>query len=157
MDKNQIGLTGEYYVLAQLTHRGYIGTLTLGQTKGVDIVVTNAKLNTFYKVEVKTTGIAPKKEKLFGDCLFYKWQMSKKHETQNDPNLIYCFVYLAGLDQLPKFFIVPSRKVAEYMKKQHKKWLNAPHKKPVKDTEKRMFRIEESDPSRYEDNWELFS
>ena len=41
LNKNQVGLAGEYYVLAQLSARGLIGTLTLGNTKGVDILVTN--------------------------------------------------------------------------------------------------------------------
>ena len=41
LEKTQIGLAGEYYVLAQLSARGFIATLTLGNTKGVDILVTN--------------------------------------------------------------------------------------------------------------------
>ena len=45
LDKTQIGLTGEYYVLAQLSARGFIATLTLGNTKGVDILVTNQDIN----------------------------------------------------------------------------------------------------------------
>ena len=42
MDNSQTGLAGEFYTLAQLTQRGYIATLTLGNTKGVDILVTGA-------------------------------------------------------------------------------------------------------------------
>jgi hypothetical protein len=39
MEYAQIGLAGEYYVLAQLAQRGLVGALTLGHTKGVDILV----------------------------------------------------------------------------------------------------------------------
>ena len=53
LDKSQIGLAGEYYVLAQLTARGFIATLTLGNTKGIDILVTNQEINKLFKVEVK--------------------------------------------------------------------------------------------------------
>lgn len=59
IDHTQIGLAGEYYVLAQLTQRGLIATLTLSTTKGVDILVTNQELDRLYKVEVKTTQRSP--------------------------------------------------------------------------------------------------
>jgi len=55
MNINQKGLAGEFYTLAQLTARGYNASLTLGNTKGVDILVMNEKNNIRYKVEVKTT------------------------------------------------------------------------------------------------------
>jgi hypothetical protein len=41
MNISQKGLAGEYYVLAQLTARGINASLTLGNTKGVDILVYN--------------------------------------------------------------------------------------------------------------------
>jgi hypothetical protein len=43
VDKALVGLAGEYHVLAQLAERGYVGALTLGHTKGVDILVTNPR------------------------------------------------------------------------------------------------------------------
>ena len=50
--------------------------------------------------------------------------MSKKHEKIKDEKLIYCFVYIEeDKDILPKFFIVPSKEVARYVKWQHNKWL----------------------------------
>ena len=55
----QIGLAGEYYVLAQLTQRGLIVTLTLSTTKGVDILVLNPGREKLFKVEVKTTHRSP--------------------------------------------------------------------------------------------------
>ena len=47
-------MAGEFYVLAQLTARGFNASLTLGNTKGVDILVMNENNNIGYKVEVKT-------------------------------------------------------------------------------------------------------
>ena len=38
-----------------MSARGFIATLTLGNTKGVDILVTNQEINRLFKVEVKTT------------------------------------------------------------------------------------------------------
>ena len=43
MDSTQIGLAGEFYVLAQLVQRGLMASLTLANAKGVDILVANAK------------------------------------------------------------------------------------------------------------------
>ena len=63
MDISQKGLAGEFYALAQLTARGFNASLTLGNTKGVDILVINKK-NKGYKVEVKTTTIKPTKSKI---------------------------------------------------------------------------------------------
>jgi hypothetical protein len=55
MDNTQIGLAGEFYVLAQLVQRGLVASLTLANTKGVDILVSNARLNQLFKIEVKTS------------------------------------------------------------------------------------------------------
>ena len=67
MDKNQIGLAGEFYVLAQLAQRGFVGTLTLGHTKGIDILVSNSRFRKLFRVEVKTTRRKPHHEHLTND------------------------------------------------------------------------------------------
>jgi len=155
LDKTQIGLTGEYYVLAQLSAIGLIATLTLGNTKGIDILVTNQDINKLFKVEVKTTTKPPKNEKLFSEKPTYQWTMGKKHETIKDRNLIYCFVYIKEIDKLPFFFLVPSIKVAKYVKWQHEYWLSTRTKK-VKETTMRRFRIEIDDPDNYQNKWDIF-
>ena len=155
MDKNLIGLAGEFYTLAQLTHRGLVASLTLGHTKGVDILVTNQDLNTLFKVEVKTTNKKPRNARLFGREKFYTWPMGKKHETYYEDKLIYCFVYLRNNNQIPKFFIIPSKVVADYVRWEHEYWLST-REKPGKPTTIRNFRIEVSDPNAYEGNWSLF-
>jgi hypothetical protein len=155
IDHTQIGLAGEYYVLAQLTQRGLIATLTLSTTKGVDILVTNQELERLYKVEVKTTHRPPHHERLFGDKKFYSWPMGEKHETITDKNLFYCFVFLQDPGILPKFFIMPAKKVARYVKWQHQYWLKTRESK-VNETAMRMFRIAIEDPDGYENNWDVF-
>lgn len=154
MDKTQTGLAGEYYALAQLTQRGLVATLTLGNTKGIDILVTNQDLNKLYKVEVKTSSTKPGKAKLFGDGVFLSWTMSKKHEHADDSNLIYCFIKLREVTELPQFFIVPSKDVAEYVRWQHQYWLSTNESRM--DSNMRQFRIPVEDPKRYEGNWALF-
>ena len=58
---------------------------------------------------------------------------------------------LFGSTELPRFFIVPSRYVATYVREQHAYWLRT-RQKPV-DTAMRMFRIPASDPRGFEKNW----
>ena len=155
LDKTQIGLAGEYYVLAQLTARGFIATLTLGNTKGVDILVTNQEINKLFKVEVKTTIGKPRIERLFSEKKQYIWAMSKKHESIIDEKLIYCFVHMVDSNTLPKFFLIPSKEVADCVKWQHQYWLDT-RKHNVKETSMRNFRIEIDDPNGYENNWDVF-
>ncbi|MBS0160823.1 MAG: hypothetical protein JSS26_19755 [Nitrospira sp.] len=151
----QTGLAGEFYVLAQLAHRGYIGTLTLGNTKNVDIVVFNPATKRYWRLEVKTTREAAKNEKLFSNEKLFIWQLTQKHEAISEPDLVYCFVALSSPDVQPKFFLVPSATVAKYAAWEHKHWLKAPHKRAVKDTEQRKFRIEMSDPKGFASNWAI--
>lgn len=157
MDTSQIGLAGEFYVLAQLAHRGYVGTMTLGNAKRVDVVVFNERTGKYWRLEVKTTKESPKSEKIFGVEKFYIWQLSQKHETVSESDLIYCFVALSTFDELPRFFLVPSRTVAKYATWQHRTWLDAVHRRPVKDNTMRKFRVELSDPNKYQENWSILN
>ena len=152
MDSTQVGLAGEFYVLAQLVQHNLVATFTLANTKGVDILVANPELNRLFKIEVKTTNRGPRYESLFARDPCYCWPMSAKHERLSDTNLFYCFVVLRECTQLPKFFIVPSRYVAMYVREQHAYWLRTRHK-PVADTNMRQFRIPVSDPLGFESNW----
>lgn len=155
MEKNIIGLAGEYHVLAQLAQRNLVATMTLSNTKGIDILVTNQDINKLYKIEVKTSSKKLVKERLFGKKPFYAWTMSEKHENIKDNNLYYVFVALRGYGELPKFFIVPSKKVARYVKWQHEYWLQS-RKAKVNNTTMRKFRISVDDPNGYENNWRVF-
>ena len=153
MDNTQKGLAGEFYVLAQLTSRGFNASLTLGNTKGVDILVMNNNNDIGYKIEVKTSAKkrGPRAKRPLS------WILSKKNETNYSDNLIYCFVQLFDPDTMPKFFLVHSRVVSETITREHQDWLNKPRPdgKTVMDADTRKFRIDLSDPNGFENNWEL--
>jgi len=152
-DKAPIGLAGEYYVLAQLAHRNLVGTMTLSNTKGVDILVSNQKLDKLFKLEVKTTKKPASNERLFGKN--YCWVMSLKHEKIREKNLYYCFVRLKGEDALPEFYIVPSLFVAKYVRNEHKKYMKQKGYK-VSPAKIRRFRIPILDPRRFKNAWDVF-
>lgn len=150
-NKNSVALAGEFATLSQLALSGYDANLTLGNTKHVDILVSDPG-GTMYRLEVKTTfkpgkGNGVTHSKLFGKC--YQWMMGEKHESIVDPSLFYCFVNITGSTaSMFEFFVVPSGVVAEYVREQHRFWLN--HKPNLKDTPMRVFRLGVDDPGTYE-------
>jgi len=143
---NSVGLAGEFAVLSQLTLRGYNAGMTLGHTKGIDILVHDPTSGARYQVEVKTNlqeRSGPSDSALFGKFLT-DWQMNEKHETVNDSELFYCFVHINGsrtdLSKFDsRFFIVPSAVVAPYLQKEHACWLAADPNH--KESTRRLFRI----------------
>mgnify|MGYP003393054714 CR=1 FL=1 len=46
-ERNKVltGVTGEYFVAAELSRRGYLASITLRNTKGVDILCSNADVS----------------------------------------------------------------------------------------------------------------
>ena len=154
-ESNKKALAGEFYAMHRLFLEGYEATLTLGNTKGVDILLYNPKNEKQFKVEVKTTSTIMNEKNFGGKNI--NWWMGKKHEEIQDKNLIYCFVFLPqDKREKPRTFFVPSRDVAEYVRESHKKWLNLERKNPVKDTDIRCFRIVLDEENKYEDDFSLF-
>jgi len=97
-------------VLAQLALRGFVANMTLGNTKGIDILVANPDTGRMRKIEVKTTTKSA-----------LTWVMQEKHERLNDPDLFFCFVAITK-DNGFRFFVVPSADVASYLRRAHKQW-----------------------------------
>ena len=48
------GVAGEYFVAAELTRRGHIASITLRNTKGIDILASNEDANRQVGIQVKT-------------------------------------------------------------------------------------------------------
>jgi len=168
-NNNLVSLAGEFAVLSQLALRGYDANMTLGRTKSVDILVSDPKNLKMYKLEVKTnyqnSRNKPQVSKVHGKIVS-GWIMNKKHEEITDPDLFYCFVNIGKQTSIFKFYIVPNKIVAKYVKEEHQNWLEEKKKetKKVKDLEMRIFRIglkiekyAVSTPTaeQYEDNWEF--
>lgn len=139
LDNNSISLAGEFAVLSQLALRGFDANLTLGNTKSVDILISDPKRNKMFKMEVKTHyRNSPSHSELFGHTL--GWVMGEKHETIIDKNLYYCFVNIEQQTHIFKFYIVPSIVVAKYVKEQHEYWLSS-RVNNVEPTTMRRFRL----------------
>lgn len=160
LNNNSISLAGEFAVLSQLSLRGFDANMTLGHTKGVDILISDPRTNRMCKMEVKTHfRNTPTRSKLFGHCL--AWVMSEKNETIYDSSLLYCFVVVEHPTNNFRYFIVPSDVVSRYVKEQHQYWLTARDGRP---NLMRQFRIGLEDggysidtplAKDYEDRWDF--
>jgi hypothetical protein len=88
---NSVSLAGEFAVLSQLALRGYDANMTLGRTKGVDILVSDPDSRRMWKIEVKTN-YRKSREKPTGSRVFGRilssWIMVKKHDRQDQQHRV---------------------------------------------------------------------
>jgi hypothetical protein len=69
ISRNSVSLAGEFAALSQLMVRGYVASMTLGNTKAVDVLVFDPETKQSYQVEVKTnfqSRNSPTNSRLFG-------------------------------------------------------------------------------------------
>jgi len=123
------GIAGEYFVAAELWRRGYVASLTLRNTRGTDLLVSNRDATKSVGIQVKTNqGAKP------------NWILSKKAGIDVATNLFYVFVALRGMDP-PQFYVVPREEVSKFVRDNHKKWLATPGRggRAHRDTDVRQF------------------
>ncbi len=104
-----MALAGEFAVLSQRALRGVGANLTLGRTKGVDILASDPRTGRMVRVEVKTTyGARPTHSAVARYGL--AWVVKVRHERIADPDLFYCFVTIEPqADAFAyRFFVVPA-------------------------------------------------
>lgn len=137
------GVAGEYFVAAELSRRGYLASITLRNTKGVDILCSNADATKTVAIQVKTNRRSNR-----------EWVLNQKAESFYADNHFYVFVNLHDNEQQPDYFIAPSEAVATLVRETHATWLAAPGKdgRAHIDTTMRKF----TDLSEeYKDRWDL--
>jgi len=112
LESTLVGVAGEYFVAAELTARGYLASITLRNSRGIDIIASNADASRSVSIQVKTSsGVGP------------KWLLTKKSETFSGDAHYYVFVLLRELGVRPDFYIVPSKVVAAEITRNHRQWL----------------------------------
>src|SRR6476620_6644828 len=89
------GVAGEYFVAAELSRRGHVASLTLRNTRGIDVLASNSDATRSVGIQVKTCqGRKP------------QWLMNEKAESESAENLFYVFVCLPKAGS-PDFYVVP--------------------------------------------------
>lgn len=142
LNKILAGVAGEYFVAAELSRRGFVATLTLRNTRGVDILASNADATKSVGIQVKTTRGKDA-----------KWILSKKADTDTAENLVYVFVRLPD-SGAPEYHVVPRKVVSESVRQKYQAWLAKPRRDGTShpETGMRIFRDREN---QYRDQWDL--
>ena len=137
------GVAGEYFVAAELSRRGFIASISLRNTRGIDILATNKDATRSVTIQCKTNQIGNQ-----------KWMLSEKCETFFAPNHYYVFVGLGAPTERPRFHVVPSETVAKFVKGNHETWLRTPGKKGQAHVDNPMRNFFDRDDE-FVDRWDL--
>lgn len=146
---NITGVSGEYFVAAELSRRGWVAVLTLKNTPNIDLIATTPNGKRTLNIQVKTRSIENRKG----------WIFSKNIETIVPGNNFYiAFVDLKGLGSMPDYYLIPKNIFARWIAKGHKAWLAAPGRhgqvhvdNPIRMFDKSQFKAFE----RYHNNWDI--
>ncbi len=137
------GIAGEYFVAAELSCRGFVASITLRNTRGIDVLAANTDASRSVGIQVKTNQ-RPQAE----------WILNQKVESYYSDTLFYILVNLKTPGQRPDFYIVPSKEVAAFTKADHVAWLATPGRAGRKhiDNPVRKFRDAKN---KYLERWDL--
>lgn len=141
-EKSLIGVTGEYYVAAELCRRGYLALLTPRNYPTTDIIVHNPKTNCQITIQVKTTFIESRAK---------KWSYMLPNEVLTHAEF-FIFVAVLKTDE-PKYriYILPRERIAEISTQLHENYLkthpNVRREQP--------YTMESEELKPYEDNWKI--
>jgi hypothetical protein len=137
------GVAGEYFVAAELSRRGHIASISLRNTRGIDILATNKEASRSVTIQCKTKQSARK-----------VWILNQKNEDFFSTTHFYVFVALGDVSQRPSYHIVPSRDVAAYTRMSHRKWLQTPGRSGRQHVDNPVRNF--SDPEdKYLERWDL--
>src|SRR2546425_12104895 len=98
------GVAGEYFVAAELSRRGYVASLTLRNTRGIDVLASNSNATRAVGIQVKTNQ-SDRRE----------WILNRKAEMDVAENLFYVFVRL-NRTSMPAFHIVSRDTVGKFVR-----------------------------------------
>lgn len=132
------GVAGEYYVAAEISRRGYLAAITLRNSDGIDILVSDTNGEKSLSIQVKTTQNKR------------KWILSKKVENGYSENKYFIFVNIpADLNSIPEYYIVNSKDLATNIYDGHRRWLQEPGRSGKKrnDSSVRQFDPKYFDPN----------
>jgi hypothetical protein len=112
LESQLVGVAGEYLVAGELTLRGYLASITLRNSRGIDIIASSSDAIKSISIQVTTNSDGRP-----------SWILNKKSETFFSNNHFYILVAISKLGIRPNFHIIPSEIVARKVREDHDKWL----------------------------------
>lgn len=145
LESTLVGVAGEYLVAGELSLRGHIASITLRNSRGIDIIASNRDATKSVSIQVKTNSNGKP-----------VWLLNKKAETLHSDSHFYVFVALSKIGERPGYYVVPSKDVASFAAKKHQEWLSCKKRdgSERKDTSMRKFI---DDAGKYLERWDLIS
>ncbi len=137
------GVAGEYFVAAELSRRGWIASISLRNTRGIDILVTNQEASRSITIQCK---MSQKKDK--------SWILNEKCETFFSDDHFYVFVGLGDFSERPSYYIVPSKDVADQVQQSHRLWLDTPGRAGRQHVDNSMRKFSDYE-NEFLERWEL--
>ena len=128
---------------AELSRRGYIASISLRNTRGIDILATNQDASHSITIQCKTN--------LSGEK---HWMLNEKSEQFQPPGHFYVFVALGSVGQRPSFHVVPSATVAKFARESHREWLHTPGRSGRQHVDTPMRKFYDLNDE-YLDRWDL--
>jgi len=143
-------IAGAYFVAGELSQRGHIATVTVRNTRGIDVLVS--KLDGSKSVSILTRTSSAKERENYTRS----WSMGKRDENIFSDYLFYVFVDIKYNNEKPDYYVVKSKIVAEYVKTTHHEYLakSGGDGKPHPEGEMRAFVIEDSDVEKFLSRWD---
>lgn len=142
------GIAGEYFVAGELSRRGYIATLTLRNTTGVDIIASNG--SRAINIQVKTRTEEKAKD----------WDLGSrplKIEKEWD-NTFYIFVriYAKSDRREVEYYVIPKNQLNRAVERSFRSFLGRANTKQTIEKGRRRFRLREHPQFKeYKDKWDL--
>jgi len=135
-----VGNAGEYFVMAELLRRGVIVGLTPRNAPEFDILATrgeravrirvktrNAAKSNSWQYSVRVPAQLKNKEIPLEQCKQIAKELSPFNQIDADDFTV--LVALRGPTERPDFFVVPTRKVEEWLQEGFAKWIETPGRK----------------------------
>jgi hypothetical protein len=115
------GVAGEYFVAAELSRRGYIASITLRNTRGVDILASNREATKSVAIQVKSS------QRGTPEWILNEKILRGEHIVGALPeNLFFVFVKIPPTGAPPSYHIVSRGEVARLAREGHDSWLARP-------------------------------
>ena len=147
LDSVLCGVAGEYFVAAELTRRGYIASITLRNTRGVDILASSKDATRSVAIQVKTNQLGVP-----------EWILNEKAEDIPDgkdiaENLFFVFVNLPPDGAAPTYHVISRGQLAQYVRERHQRWLATPGRGGRMHSTKNPIRKFADPDGEYKDRW----
>jgi hypothetical protein len=162
IEKQLIGISGVYFVAAELSRRGYVALITSRNLKTYDIIAYKPEENRVIPIQVKTRFQHLENiEKELTPSLLQCKGIEIEEKVNEIEDVLFIFVYLyRDMNKPPRFFIVPSSIVKELIIKSWEDYIqNSKHKKPIEEIKNNLHPMQI--PFKYllefENKWDLLN